>query len=44
MDQAYPKLSERGVTFHGQIQDTEHVRLAYFSDPDGNNFYLSETK
>ena len=25
------------------IQDTGHVRLAYFSDTDGNNFYLSET-
>ena len=44
MDQAYQKLAQRGVTFHGPIQDTEHVRLAYFSDPDGNNFYLSETK
>ena len=44
MDQVYPKLAERGVTFHGPIQDTAHVRLAYFSDPDGNSFYLSETK
>ncbi|HVA25163.1 MAG TPA: VOC family protein [Chloroflexota bacterium] len=44
MDQAYATLSERGVKFHGPVQDTEHVRLAYFSDTDGNNFYLSETK
>ena len=32
------------VTFHGPIQDTEHIRLAHFSDPDGNAFYLSENK
>src|SRR5690242_11933065 len=43
MDEAYQQLSQQGVTFHGPIQDTGHVRLAYFSDPDGNNFYLSET-
>jgi predicted enzyme related to lactoylglutathione lyase len=44
MDQAYEKLSNSGVRFQGPIQDTEHVRLAYFSDPDGNSFYLSENK
>ena len=44
MDHAYQKLSDRGVKFHGPIHDTEHVRLAYFSDPDGNSFYLSENK
>ena len=44
MDRAYETLRERGVRFMGPVQDTEHIRLAYFSDPDGNNFYLSETK
>src|SRR5690348_14899150 len=44
MDQAYQALSRRGVQFQGPIQETEHVRLANFSDPDGNAFYLSETK
>jgi predicted enzyme related to lactoylglutathione lyase len=44
IDQAYEALSGRGVTFHGPIQDTAHVRLAYFSDPDGNSFYLSQNK
>jgi predicted enzyme related to lactoylglutathione lyase len=41
---AYQALSERGVKFEGPIQDTAHVRLAYFSDPDGNSFYLSQNK
>ena len=44
MEQAYGQLEERGVQFHGPIQDTAHIRLAYFSDPDGNSFYLSQTK
>ncbi len=44
MDQAYAALTERGVKFDGPIQDTQHIRLAHFSDPDGNKFYLSENK
>ena len=44
MDQAYQQLQERGVQFAGPVQETAHVRLAYFSDPDGNSFYLSENK
>ena len=44
IDEAYEKLAGLGVKFAGPIQDTAHVRLAYFSDPDGNSFYLSQTK
>jgi predicted enzyme related to lactoylglutathione lyase len=44
METVYDQLSQRGVAFAGPIQDTGHVRLAYFSDPDGNTFYLSQTK
>jgi predicted enzyme related to lactoylglutathione lyase len=43
IEDAYRKLTERGVKFHGPVQDTGHVKLAYFSDPDGNSFYLSQT-
>jgi catechol 2,3-dioxygenase-like lactoylglutathione lyase family enzyme len=44
IEQTYQKLAERGVTFDGPVMDTGHIKLAYFRDPDGNNFYLSETK
>lgn len=36
------KLEERGVSFHGPIVEDEHVRLAFFSDPDGNPLYLAQ--
>lgn len=44
LDAVYSKLTERGLKFQGPIMDTDAVRLAYFSDPDGNLFYLSENK
>jgi catechol 2,3-dioxygenase-like lactoylglutathione lyase family enzyme len=36
------KLTARGVTFHGPIVDDEHVKLAFFADPDGNSLYLAQ--
>jgi catechol 2,3-dioxygenase-like lactoylglutathione lyase family enzyme len=36
------KLTTRGVNFHGPIIDDEHVRLAFFADPDGNPVYLAQ--
>ena len=39
-------LKERGATFHGPIVDNpdEPIRLAFFTDPDGNPLYLCEEK
>lgn len=42
LDAAYATLKERGVQFHGPVQDTGHIRLATFGDPDGNPLYLQE--
>ncbi len=37
------QLEERGVTFSGPILELpDHVKLASFSDPDGNRFQLVE--
>lgn len=43
------RLEKKGVSFEGAIQEVPgHVKLALFSDPSGNKFYLvedlSETK
>ncbi len=43
-----PQPGQNGSTTVGfeldePIEDAGHVKLAYFSDPDGNNFYLSQT-
>ena len=35
-------LTGRGATFAGPINDTGFVRLAFLSDPDGNELYLSQ--
>ncbi|HEU0166866.1 MAG TPA: VOC family protein [Chloroflexota bacterium] len=42
IDAVYAKLSERGVKFDGPVNDTGHVKLANFKDPDGNPLYLSQ--
>jgi uncharacterized protein (TIGR00369 family) len=34
-------LKERGVSFSGPIKEDRHVKLADFSDPDGNPLYLT---
>ena len=35
-------LSARGVVVEGPVEDDSPVRLAFFTDPDGNPFYLFE--
>ncbi len=42
LEDVMTKLGERGVTFDGPISEDEHVRLASFSDPDGNSLYLAQ--
>ena len=39
-------LGTKGVTFKGPIIDDANgsIRLAFFSDPDGNDLYLCELK
>lgn len=44
LDQAYEALKGNGVKFAGPVNDTGFIRLAQFTDPDGNELYLSETK
>ena len=38
------KLTNRGVSFQGPIRDDGGLRLAFFTDPDGNPLYLAETR
>ncbi len=38
------QLQERGISFHGPVQDTDFVKMAFFTDPDGNPLYLCEVK
>ncbi|HEX6510897.1 MAG TPA: VOC family protein [Chloroflexota bacterium] len=44
LEKVYDTLVQRGVKFDGPPVDTGHIKLAHFRDPDGNAFYLSETK
>ncbi|HWB19622.1 MAG TPA: VOC family protein [Phycisphaerales bacterium] len=44
IDHAVAELSRRGVKFHGPVVDDKQVKLAFFSDPDGNPLYLSQMK
>ena len=37
-------LGAKGVSFRGPVVDDGAVKLAYFSDPDGNSLYLCEVK
>jgi catechol 2,3-dioxygenase-like lactoylglutathione lyase family enzyme len=37
-------LANRGVTFHGPVRQAGPLKLAFFSDPDGNALYLAEAK
>lgn len=36
------ELTRRGVNFHGPIKPDGPVKLAFFTDPDGNELYLCE--
>ena len=44
IEKVYDALVQRGVKFDSPPVDTGHVKLANFRDPDGNPFYLAETK
>ena len=42
VDEAVNTLSDRGVLFEGPVLDDGNVRLAFFSDLDGNPLYLTQ--
>ena len=44
MDAEIETLKKKGVTFSPHRVDEGPVRLAFFSDPDGNPLYLCEVK
>ena len=43
LEEVHEAFFKRGVKFTGPIVNDEVVRLAYFTDPDGNLLYLCET-
>jgi len=43
LDESMAELSSRGVKF-SRTADDDQVRLAFFTDPDGNPLYLSQSK
>jgi catechol 2,3-dioxygenase-like lactoylglutathione lyase family enzyme len=43
LDKAMDDLKSKGVTF-ARVSDDVQVRLAFFTDPDGNPLYLSQSK
>jgi len=43
LDSAMAELKGKGVVFT-RVTDDRQVKLAFFSDPDGNPLYLSESK
>jgi len=42
IDTTSTQLAERGVNFHGPIDDQPDGRFASLSDPDGNGWVLQE--
>jgi catechol 2,3-dioxygenase-like lactoylglutathione lyase family enzyme len=44
LDDVVNKLRQRGVRFHASIKDGPELgmRIIFFGDPDGNQFYLCE--
>jgi len=42
IDRVVAVLLARGVTFRGPVVDDGPVKLAFFTDPDGNELYLAE--
>jgi len=46
IDDVVTALRQKGVSFKGPITDDANgsVRLAFFTDPDGNDLYLCESK
>jgi len=43
LDRTMGELKAKGVSF-SRITDDTQVRLAFFTDPDGNPLYLSQSK
>lgn len=43
IEEVVTTLQGRGVAFHGPVLDQGFVKLAFFTDPDGNALYLSES-
>jgi catechol 2,3-dioxygenase-like lactoylglutathione lyase family enzyme len=43
LEEVHEEFFRRGVKFRGPIVNDQVVRLAYFTDPDGNLLYLCET-
>lgn len=37
-------LQQPGVIFRGPVDDEGQLKLAYFTDPDGNELYLAEAR
>ena len=44
LDSEIAMLKGKGVVFKGNILEDGPVRLAFFGDPDGNPFYLTQVK
>lgn len=44
VDEAYASLSALGVAFTGPPRDFKHVRIVFFTDPDGNILELVEER
>ncbi len=42
IEKVVEELTNRGVRFHGPITQDDPVKLAFFTDPDGNELYLCE--
>jgi predicted enzyme related to lactoylglutathione lyase len=42
IDKAFETLSERGVEFHGPIEEGPVSRITTFNDPDGNGLVLHQ--
>jgi catechol 2,3-dioxygenase-like lactoylglutathione lyase family enzyme len=44
IEQVVSTLTGRGVVFRGPIVDEGMLKLAFFTDPDGNELYLAENE
>jgi len=44
IEEVVDALQQLGVTFRGPVDDQGQLKLAYFTDPDGNELYLAEVQ
>lgn len=44
IEEVVSTLEKRGVEFDGPVLDEGQLKLAFFTDPDGNGLYLAETR